>query len=174
MADIPAYERGDSLRRDHLGRQRIRRRLDKTAGLFVVSEKRLDFPPQLLIVFTVRVQKGRALAGREFQRGVVELFDLSPVFRVHNHLESSRSSQVLASRQSRATVSGETFKTSAVSSTLRPPKYLSSTTWHFLRSTVARLLSASSSATISATRSSETTAASSRETTTAAPPRLAA
>ena len=43
--------------------------------------------------------------------------------------ESSRVSQVFANFQSRMTVSGDTFSTSAVSSTLKPPKNRSSTTW---------------------------------------------
>jgi hypothetical protein len=41
---------------------------------------------------------------------------------------NSRKSQDRASRQSRMTVSGETFNTTAVSSTLRPPKNRSSIT----------------------------------------------
>jgi hypothetical protein len=40
----------------------------------------------------------------------------------------SRTSQTLASFQSRRTVSGETFSTRAVSSALRPPKKRNSTT----------------------------------------------
>lgn len=45
---------------------------------------------------------------------------------------SSRRSQALASFQSRFTVSDETPRTSAVSSTVSPPKNRSSTTWPFL------------------------------------------
>jgi hypothetical protein len=50
----------------------------------------------------------------------------------------SRSSQAFAVFQSRMTVSGDTFKTSAVSRRLRPPKNLSSTTWLIRASNVAR------------------------------------
>ena len=45
--------------------------------------------------------------------------------------DSSRSSQFFANFQSLITVSGEIFNTSAVSSTLNPPKNRSSTTWAF-------------------------------------------
>ena len=74
--------------------------------------------------------------------------------RVRRQLESvswprliSRRSQAFAVFQSRMTVSGETFKTSAVSSTVRPPKNLNSTTWLIRASNVASALSASLRAT---------------------------
>src|SRR5580700_4472543 len=57
-------------------------------------------------------------------------------------LPISRASQALASLQSRRTVSGETFSTSAVSSTLSPPKKRSSITLLFRGSTSASALSA--------------------------------
>ena len=50
---------------------------------------------------------------------------------------TSRRSQAFAVFQSRITVSGETFKTCAVSSTVRPPKNLNSTTWLMRASNVA-------------------------------------
>ena len=59
----------------------------------------------------------------------------------------SRRSQTFASRQSRITVSGETFNTAAVSSTLSPPKNRISMTRLFRSSNVASAFSASSSAT---------------------------
>ena len=54
---------------------------------------------------------------------------------------SSRNSQVFASRQSRVRVSGEIFKTVAVSSTLSPPKNRNSTTRLRRGSSVANALS---------------------------------
>src|SRR6185295_17006518 len=45
--------------------------------------------------------------------------------------DSSRINQCFANFQSLITVSGEIFNTSAVSSTLKPPKKRSSTTWLF-------------------------------------------
>src|SRR5215813_1462905 len=144
MADTAADERRSLLCHNHLGRDRMRWRRDEILRLLVISQQRFDFPPQDLIVFTGYVQKGGALVRRSLQRGMIELFDLSPLFRLHYGFESSRSNQVLASRQSRATVSGETFKTSAVSSTLRPPKYLNSTDRACLGSIAASAVSASS------------------------------
>jgi hypothetical protein len=57
-------------------------------------------------------------------------------------LVSSRNNHALAIFQSRITVSGETFKTFAVSSTLNPPKYRRSTTRPLRGSTVASEASA--------------------------------
>src|SRR5439155_13319837 len=63
---------------------------------------------------------------------------------------SWRNSQSLATFHSRCTVSEETLKTSAVSSTLRPPKKRNSTTWLFLRFTPPSRFKASSRAAKSA------------------------
>ena len=60
--------------------------------------------------------------------------------------DSSRSSQFFANFQSLITVSGEIFNTSAVSSTLNPPKNRSSTTWLFRSYCAASARSASSMA----------------------------
>src|SRR5215472_7685857 len=60
---------------------------------------------------------------------------------------SSRRSQALATRQSRFTVLVDTSKTLAVSSSLKPPKNISSTALDCRGSIFANLLSASSSAT---------------------------
>src|SRR5208283_623655 len=85
---------------------------------------------------------------------------------------NSRSSQALARRQSRATVSLDTFKTSAVSSTLKPLKNLNSTTRHFLGSTDPSASRASLSDLISTLRCCPTPSASSKETCGAPPPRF--
>ena len=60
--------------------------------------------------------------------------------------DSSRISQFFANFQSRITVSGEIFRTSAVSSTLNPPKNRSSTTCAFRSYCAASARSASSMA----------------------------
>src|ERR1035437_9919934 len=75
---------------------------------------------------------------------------------------NSRKSQARASLQSRMTVSGETFNTTAVSSTLRPPKNRSSMTRALRESTAASALSASSSAISSLPRRDERSGISSR------------
>src|SRR6266513_1737845 len=74
---------------------------------------------------------------------------------------NSAYSHALAKTQSRRTVTVETFRTSAISSWLSPPKYLSSTTRPFLESSVASLSSASCRSMISLDSSGETIAASS-------------
>src|SRR4029077_11461124 len=61
-------------------------------------------------------------------------------------LVSSRRSQTFDKRQSRFTVSGETFSVSAVSWILSPPKKRSSTTWLRRGSTDSNAVSASSRA----------------------------
>ena len=60
---------------------------------------------------------------------------------------SSQYSHARARFHSRFTVRGETFSTSAVSSTVSPPKNRSSTIWLFRASTVASAFNASSIAT---------------------------
>jgi hypothetical protein len=70
--------------------------------------------------------------------------------------EISLSNHTLASFQSRMTVSGEIFRTSAVSFTLRPPKNRNSTTWLFRGSTSLRRLNARSTSIKSGQLSGET------------------
>src|SRR5439155_5762465 len=85
---------------------------------------------------------------------------------------SSRYSHALARFQSRMTVKGERLRTSAVSSTLSPPKNRSSTTLLLRSSNFARFSSASSKATRSRLRSRDTTTASSSPTARIPPPRF--
>src|SRR5882672_8912878 len=75
---------------------------------------------------------------------------LRPGLFLYQALVISRASHAFAYCQSRITVMGDTFNTSAVSSTLSPPKYRISTTWLFRSSRVASLSSASSKAISSA------------------------
>ena len=74
--------------------------------------------------------------------------------------------------QSRITVTGETFSTSAISSTESPPKYRISTTRHLRGSNAASRFSASSSAANSSDFSSEMTAHAESDTLVAPAPRL--
>src|SRR5581483_9924655 len=89
----------------------------------------------------------------ERQHVMPELLDPFPFFgshRLHHCLQCSRlisrSSQPFAIFQSSITVSSLTFRTAAVSLTLRPPKNRISTTRAFRGAKSARALSASSSA----------------------------
>ena len=133
----------------------------------LVAEQRLDFLPQRLIPLARLFQERAALPGRTRQRRMVEVGD--PVAsipwssgdgtsqsRKHSWsrlvgpqgcwAESSRINQFFANFQSLITVSGEIFSTSAVSSTLNPPKKRSSTTWLFRSYCAASDRSASSMA----------------------------
>jgi hypothetical protein len=93
-------------------------------------------------------------------------------FVAGHHFFKCRSSHIFANFQSRLTVSRETFKTSAVSSTLSPPKKRSSTTRLLRSSTSANASSASLSATTSVCWPSATSSASVNETCFAPPPRF--
>jgi hypothetical protein len=88
--------------------------------------------------------------------------------------ESSRESQLLALTQSRRTVRGSTPTTSAISSSLYPPKKRHSTTWDNRASNSASRVSASSSASTLSARSAAGSAPSSKLTGRVAPPRFCA
>lgn len=91
--------------------------------------------PEMQAIVTGAIKWGLRLVDADVTpRPVPDRYPLSLIpfafslvfFRVR---DSSRISHAFANFQSRITVSGETFSTSAVSSTLRPPKNRSSTTW---------------------------------------------
>src|SRR6185295_10087469 len=88
-------------------------------------------------------------------------------------LLNSVRSHALASFQSRMTVSTDTLTTSAVSSTLSPPKKRNSTIWALRGSTLAKVFSASSRAISSRARPEETSSAASRSKGSCLPPRRA-
>ena len=68
----------------------------------------------------VRSELRRPRGGRSQVRAGSDVTSFPP--------ESSRANQALANRESRITVSGATFRTTAVSSTVKPPKKRSSMT----------------------------------------------
>src|SRR3989442_12309771 len=105
------------------------------------EEQSLQFVAQLHVAGAGGVEEGAAPARLQVERGGIELLDPLPAFRRHSARPgpaagpvSSRRSQCLARRQSRKTVGSDTSSTSAVSSTLSPPKMRSSTTLAFLGS----------------------------------------
>src|SRR6266496_4053557 len=108
------------------------------------------------------------------QSRVVESFNFTPFRSAHAlyDFSSSLKSHVFASAQSRITVTAEIPKTSAVSSTLRPPKNRSSTILLFRSSKAARVFNASSSAITSGLRLCATIAKSSSEICSTSPPRF--
>src|SRR6185295_5886992 len=108
----------------------------------------LDFAAKFGVALADFDKKSLSCAGFSRQSRVKNLFNLSPASGIHGGLLCpliSRCSHALARVQSRAMVNGETARTSAVSSTLRPPKNRSSTTLLFRSSTVASRASAESS-----------------------------
>src|SRR6185503_17507346 len=143
-----------------------RGRFHEFFGGVLIGEKRFDLVTQVVVPRAGFLDKCSPLACLTLQGRPKQLLNLLPTFGLHNvsPLRSSCKSHILASFQSRITVSAETLSTSAVSSTLSPPKKRSSTTWPFLGSTVVRAFSASSSAIRSARGCCETTGASSSDT----------
>ena len=116
---------------------------------FMVLEQRLYFLAELFVSGTGVFEVLPALGSVFLQRGKVEVFDSLPSLG-HSALVAplnSRKSHTFANFQSRITVSAETPRASAVSSTLSPPKKRSSTTFAFLWSMTDKAWSASSRAT---------------------------
>src|SRR5437867_5636143 len=131
-----------------------------------MREQRFDFPSQLPVACAGFFEKSGSPALVMLQCGEREPLDLLPSLGLHRRisLPSLWRSQALACFQSSVTVSLDILNTSAVSSTLRPPKKRSSTTRLILGSIPARLDSASSRATRSALLPRDTTRASSSDT----------
>src|SRR5262245_23746587 len=147
----------------------------KTSGLRVCRQERGDFSKQFLIVSASLIEEGRAPARLKLQGSVIEFSYLLPSLGLHlaPPARSSRWSQARAKLHSRRTVRGETLRTSAVSSSLSPPKKRSSTIRLLRGSMVDSCSSASSRAINSADRSTDIASASSNETCRAPPPCLA-
>lgn len=104
--------------------------LEEAAGRVVCGDERFDLAEQVGIAGAGASQEGAAGIHRLFDRvGEDRLYPL-PARREHDcrHASSSFFSQARASAQCRLTVAGEDPITSAVSFTVSPPKYRSSTT----------------------------------------------
>src|SRR6185503_10897708 len=129
-------------------RRRHRRAFHELDGLPLRVEKTQHFLVDDRVAFAGFGDETLALLGRLVQRLFKQLVNLFPELGVHQLLLrlSSRYSHALALFHSRITVIGATFITSAVSSTLSPPKKRSSTIRLFRSSISARLFNASSSA----------------------------
>src|SRR5207253_9803355 len=137
--------------------------------------KSLTVAAQLAVFAACLVEECRPFALFLLQYERCQLLDLSAAFRCHADPSSpsSRYSQALAQRHSRLIVLEETPRSSALSSTLRPPKYRSSTIWLLRGSRVASRLSASSTAMTSALFCSEIWSTSLSDTLMGLPPRFA-
>ena len=123
----------------------------KPSAFWRVRQQRLNLASQRFVVSAGRCHKRGPLLRIPVERSVAEILDTPPALGVGHRCScpsSSRSSQSFASRQSRLTVSGDTWSTSAVSSTLKPPKN---------RNSMIRLLRTSTFANASSARSSATT-----------------
>src|SRR5215203_973110 len=149
---------------------------EKSTCAHALAEQRRHFSMQLLVIRAgVGKELGTLIQGESVSR-VIQLFDAFPPRRSHaiGSPRISRCNQAFAKRQSLTTVSVETPSTDAVSSTLSPPKNLSSITRLLRSENAARPLSASSRAMKSCVGSLLTTSASSKVTLTPSPPRLCA
>src|SRR5712671_183989 len=148
---------------------------EKVPGLLIGDKKGLHLLAQLAVSGACLVEEIRPGALVLLEHEHCQLLDLPEAFGRHSGFSSpsSRYSQALAQRHSRLIVLEESSRSWAVSSTLRPPKYRSSTICAFRGSRAARRLSASSTATTSAVLCSGIWSASLSETLTGLPPRLA-
>src|SRR6266536_2013145 len=129
MAELSSHQCSRSLLGDLFSGYLQGRRIQEIAGLLVRSQQRLDLLAQRLIAGAGFVEESRMQSWVAFPRGVIQPLDLLPAFRLHSDSLrlSSRWSQARARFHSRITVRGEVCKTSAVSSTFKPPKERSST-----------------------------------------------
>src|SRR5579864_4594673 len=94
--------------------------LQETAGRIASIQQALYFAQQFLIAAAGRFQKRAALAGGPFFRQLIEFLEPLPIR--HDLQLSWRYSQALANCHSRFTDTAEVPITSAVSSTVKPPK----------------------------------------------------
>jgi hypothetical protein len=94
----------------------------------VRAQERLDLGPQRRVAAAGCAHVAEPLVACVLERGAEHVLDARPA--LGGHAPSSRYSQAFASCHSRFTVAVEMPSTSAVSSTERPPKKRSSTTWH--------------------------------------------
>ena len=161
--ELPARERRAVIGSQDVRRRFANRRFEKPLRCVRVREQRLHLPSQRFVVTACRRHERGALANVADKRSVAQVFDTPPALGVCHRPSpsSSRSNQSFANRQSRLTVSGETWSTSDVSSTLKPPKKRSSITRLFRTSTAASASKARSSATTSSAGSGEVTSPSS-------------
>src|SRR5882762_770254 len=143
---------------EHLRGDIVWRLLEKTFRLFERGKQRFQLAAQRLIARADGVDKGLALRRRFLQGPMPKVLEFPVAFRRHPEAPSvsARWRNALAIFQSRMTVSGETCRASAVSSTESPPKYLHSTTRHCRACSNLSLARASSSAMSSAARSTVT------------------
>src|SRR6185436_10455476 len=102
----------------------VERVIQKHPGLSVGFEQRRDVVAQRLITAACVCEKPCTLVLRTCTCFVIELLDTAPTLWGHHRCQcaSSRMSHARANCQSRITLRGEIFRTSAVSSTLSPPK----------------------------------------------------
>src|SRR5439155_8068998 len=137
--DLAPDECRPFLVRQDLRRHGAHRCREKAFRFRCVHQQRFHVASQRLVSFARGRHERRPFTRIAVERGVADLVDAPPVIclRHGSSPSSSRSSHSFARRQSRLTVSDETLSTSAVSSTVKPPKNRNSTTWLFRTSTCA-------------------------------------
>src|SRR5215475_4455680 len=87
MTQLAADKQRNLVRRQHFSRNRIRQRLEELPGRLVIRQQRFDLTPQLLIALTGGIEKSPAIVSGSLQCGMIEVFDLFPTLKFHNHLE---------------------------------------------------------------------------------------
>src|SRR5208283_6033323 len=97
-----------------------RRPIEKIIAGSILLQQRFQFAAQPFVTGAGLLDEGRALVEWPFQRRMVEALEFEKACRIAHSCcprVSSRRSQLLANRQSRWMVSGDTWRISAVSST---------------------------------------------------------
>src|SRR5262249_54106995 len=131
------------------------RLFEKHAGGFVRLEQRLGFAQNREVVRALRAQPVASGRSGLIEGGLEHVLEPLPLRLVHRAVSSivgaaapssARFNQARASAHCRLTVAGERPTTSAVSSTVSPPKYRSSTILARSASIAVSRVSASSSA----------------------------
>src|ERR1700728_1385745 len=130
LFDFVGAQAGSRLELDGagFGKQRLHRPIENPLAIGSLDKQRPDLALQRFIGRARASQKGAALPGRTLERGLKQPVDLLPPFRIHRLCPGVHDASVhgatmpLAVLQSRITVTAETLSTSAVSSTLSPPK----------------------------------------------------
>src|SRR5690242_12296687 len=165
----------------HFWRLRLSRELRADLPEGCVEQHSLGLPGQQRFDFAAQLRIGAGQEGGSLDGGCLldsmeQPLDLTKAFRCHTRRPGdgaiSRASQTLAKSQSRRTVRADTSSTFAISSSVKPPKYRSSTTLAWRSPICASLVSASSSAMMAGSGSRGRTAVSSKFTWIAPLPRL--
>ncbi len=124
LAQPPAGGQRFAVIVDDLCRDLAERLFEEAVRPVRMRKQRLHLGPECVVVAARGCHERRAIRRRQLERRVADVVNTAPARGVHHGCVpcNARSSQSFARRQSRFTVSAETSRTLAVSSTVSPPK----------------------------------------------------